>query len=141
MSVKFSSDKKLLELLSKILHENMGEGKVDVKTLAAQMGISPSQLNRRIKEATGKTTTAYILGIRLIKAKQLLAKYPDVTISEIAWKCGFADVAHFSHVFRRMVKQSPKQYASSLKRRKSKKKRMIFGLFFFINASNRQLHA
>ncbi|MBO4850213.1 MAG: AraC family transcriptional regulator [Prevotella sp.] len=110
MSTKNYSDKKLLKNLSQLLHKEMAEGKVNVKTLAKQMAISTCQLNRRVKEATGQTTSDYVLDIRLKEAKRLLGMFPDVTISDTARRCGFADTAHFSHVFRRKEGVSPSQY-------------------------------
>lgn len=114
MSVKTYSDKQLLEQLSQALQENMALGKVDIKTLANQLSISTCQLNRRVKEATGHTTSDYVLSARLAVAKRLLAQFPEITIFETARECGFADTAHFSHVFRRKVGQSPTQYIHGL---------------------------
>jgi AraC-like DNA-binding protein len=110
MSVKNYSDKKLLEQLFNVLDENMEKGKADIKTLATQLGISTCQLNRRIKEATGQTTSDYVMGIRIEKAKRMLSQFPEITIYDIALQCGFADTSHFSHVFRRKEGISPKQY-------------------------------
>ena len=110
MSVKYYSNKKLLEQLTKVLHKNMAEGKVDIKTLATKMAISTCQLNRRVKEATGQTTSDYVLNIRIHKAKRILRKFPEITIYETARRCGFADTAHFCHVFRRKEGMSPTQY-------------------------------
>ena len=116
MSIKYYSDKKLLDLLSKVLHENMEKGKVDVKSLATQISISTCQLNRRVKEATGQTTTDYVMGIRLQEARRLLGMFPEVTIFETAQRCGFADTAHFCHVFRRKEGMTPTQYVHGLKK-------------------------
>ena len=106
MSVKNYSDKKLLEQLFNVLEENMEKGKADIKTLATQLGISTCQLNRRIKEATGQTTSDYVIE----KAKRMLSQFPEITIYDIALQCGFVDTSHFSHVFRRKEGISPKQY-------------------------------
>lgn len=114
MSVKYYSNKKLLEQLSKVLHENMADGKVDIKSLATQMGISTCQLNRRVKEATGQTTSDYVLNIRIHEAKRFLGMFPETTIFETARLCGFADTAHFCHVFRRKEGMSPTQYIHGL---------------------------
>ena len=125
MSIKYYSDKKLLEQLSNVLYLLMVEGKVGVKPLASKMGLSVSQLNRRVKEATGQTTSDYVWNARLQEAKRLLGLFPEIPIFETARSCGFADVAHFSHVFRRKVGMSPTQYIQSLKARGTRKKRTI----------------
>ena len=115
MSVRTCSDKQLLEQLSQALQENMALGKVDIKTLADQLAISTCQLNRRVREATGQTTSDYVLSARLAVAKQLLAQFPEINIFEIAQRCGFADTAHFSHAFKRKEGLSPTQFAFRLK--------------------------
>ena len=121
MSIKYNSDKKLLEHLSIVLQETLESGKVDVKTLAETMSISTCQLNRRVKHATGLTAYDYVLATRLQKAKQMLGMFPEVTILETARNCGFADTAHFSHVFRRKEGMSPTQYIHRLKALKTQK--------------------
>ncbi len=110
MSVRTYSDRRLLEMLSEALHASMQRGKVDIKTLATQMAMSTCQLNRRVKEATGQTTSDYVMGVRLAEAKQLLAEFPEITIFETAQHCGFADTAHFSHAFKRKEGLSPSEY-------------------------------
>lgn len=116
MSTKYYSDRKLLEQLSNVLFLLlMAEENVDVKTLADQMGISVCQLNRRVKEATGQTTSDYVLSTRLEEAKRLLGMYPEIPIFETARSCGFADTSHFCHVFHRKEGMSPTQYIKSLK--------------------------
>ena len=92
----------------------MVEGKVGVKPLAAKMGLSVSQLNRRVKEATGQTTSDYVLNIRIHEAKRFLGMFPETTIFETARLCGFADTAHFCHVFRRKEGMTPTQYIHRL---------------------------
>ena len=121
MSMRYNSNKKLLEQLSKVLRQKMAKGKVDVKTLADAMTISTSQLNRRVKDATGQTVSEYVLSIRLHEAKRFLGMFPEITILETARQCGFADTAHFSHVFRRKEGMSPTQYVHSLKALKPQK--------------------
>lgn len=113
MSIKGSSDKQLFERLITYLFENMSRGEVDVKTLASVLALSPSQLNRRVKAATGLPVSAFIMRTRLDEAKRLLVQYPVVTVNEVARRCGFADSAHFGHVFQRQEGMSPTQYANS----------------------------
>ncbi len=91
----------------------MSRGEVDVKTLAAELALSSSQLNRRVKIATGLPVSAFVMRTRLDESKRLLAKYPVVSVTEVARRCGFADAAHFSHVFRNHEGMSPTQYANS----------------------------
>ena len=40
-------------------------------------------------------------------SKNTRSKY---TVNEIAWRCGFADNAHFSHAFKRIFHITPSEY-------------------------------
>ncbi len=55
------------------------------------------------------------LRIRIEKACQLLEEQPDLMVSEIAEKVGFADPLYFSRQFKQMMHMSPRAYRQSLK--------------------------
>ena len=111
-----TSDKKLSgqdnELLLKAVaavKEQMSSGSVSIEQLAGDLCLSRSQLNRRIKAITGVTTQQYVMRIRLEQAKKLLSD-STLQVSEVAYKCGFDDVASFSRAFKRTFSLSPSQY-------------------------------
>ena len=58
---------------------------------------------------TGKTTTDYINGIRMEKAADYLNK-GDLTITEIALRCGFDSINYFSRLFKRHYNVSPTKF-------------------------------
>lgn len=113
MSIKTYSDKQLFELLVKALFENMPSRQVDLCSLADQLSMSTSQLNRRVKAATGMTAKKFVTDLRIEESKRLLERYPNISVLEVAHRCGFADSAHLCHVFRHSVGMSPSQYAKA----------------------------
>jgi signal transduction histidine kinase/ligand-binding sensor domain-containing protein/DNA-binding response OmpR family regulator len=66
--------------------------------LCTQLGMSRSQLYRKMKALTNTTPSAYIRFYRLNTAKSLLQK-GEFTVAEVAWKVGYKDAAHFSKSF------------------------------------------
>ncbi len=92
----------------------MPEGQLDTARVAEELHLSPSQFRRRMQQASGLTPANYILTVRMDEAKRLLADYPKYNITEVAMRCGFADNAHFTHVFQRLFGMSPTDYISSL---------------------------
>ena len=90
------------------IHKKYGE-EVDIAALAAQAGVSQSQLERRFRQLLGTSPGEYILRVR-ISASRALLETTDRTIADIALAVGFYDHSHFTRTFRRMMSCSPRQY-------------------------------
>lgn len=93
----------------------MGRQQADVNTVASHLCMSPSQLRRKVQAVTGKTPAVYFLQIRLSNAQRLIDSQPNLSISEVATRCGFFDQAHFSHAFKEAYGLSPTQWAKRAK--------------------------
>jgi AraC-like DNA-binding protein len=74
--------------------------------LAEQLSLSAGHFNRAFKETFGESPHAYIIGLRLEMAQELMLSTAE-PLSQIAYTCGFADQSHFTKVFRRGVGQTP----------------------------------
>ena len=114
MTIKSYSDNLLFERLIPIIYKGMGNGRVDMKTISKEFSLSNSQLNRRVKAATGQTLSSFVMQIRIEEAKRLLAMWPRYTMYDIARECAFADSAHFTHTFRKYEGVSPTAYVKDL---------------------------
>ena len=79
--------------------------------LAKRMHLSESQLFRKIKALTGRSTAVYIRSIRLQKAKELLES-SRFTVSEVAFQVGFNSPSYFSRVFSKEFGIPPKSLRS-----------------------------
>ncbi len=90
------------------IHKHYGEN-LDLGGLAAQAGVSQSQLERRFQQILGTSPGEYILRVR-ISASRALLENTDRTIADIALEVGFYDHSHFTRTFRRQMSCSPKQY-------------------------------
>lgn len=74
--------------------------------LASRMHLSESQLFRKLKALTGRSTGGYIRSIRLLKGKELLQN-TQLAISEIAYEVGFTDPSYFSRAFSKEFGENP----------------------------------
>lgn len=74
--------------------------------LAEKCALSRSQLHRKIKFITGLSTTAFQTKTRLNWAMTDL-KMTDLTVSEIAYKYGYNDPAHFTKLFKKEFDTTP----------------------------------
>ncbi|MEV4539036.1 helix-turn-helix transcriptional regulator [Asanoa sp. NPDC049518] len=82
---------------------------LSLRRLAALLGISPAQLSRRFRAVRGVTPVAYLRGVRLQKARELLAETDD-TLQAIAERCGYRSAFYLSRVFSDRTGQSPSRY-------------------------------
>ena len=78
----------------------------DVSKVAA---MSPVSFNRFIKKRTGKTFVNYLNDIRVGYAARWLVE-KDSSISEIAFRTGFNNIANFNRIFKSLKKITPSQY-------------------------------
>ena len=74
------------------------QGNHGIARVAEMAGLSPRTFQRRFRSATGLTQRAYIQSLRIEKARGLLER-TRLSVSEIAWRVGYQDVAAFGRVF------------------------------------------
>ncbi len=75
-------------------------GPLRLADLADQAALSRAHFARAFRTATGLAPHRYVLQRRLHQARDLLRR-TGLPAAEIAARCGFADSAHFSRVYRR----------------------------------------
>ena len=102
-------DKAFLERIQAIVLEHLDKTEFDVKMLSKMIGLSETQLHRRLTALTGLSTGRYIYSIRLQEAKQRIEQ-TNLTISEIAYQTGFSDPAYFTRLFTKMFKYPPSHF-------------------------------
>ena len=73
---------------------------------ADRLAVHVNHLNKALQEHTGRSTTALIAERRAQEAKRLL-QLPNWTVAQVADSLGFAEVATFSHFFKRHTARSP----------------------------------
>lgn len=77
--------------------------------LAADLGISPRQLQRRIRETAGMSLTEYVQEARIRESCRLLAETAN-PVGSIASAVGYQDVKFFNRLFKRRTGMTPGQY-------------------------------
>lgn len=81
--------------------------------LSRQFSYSEAYFCRLFKRMTGLTLSEYLRILRLEYAQQLL-KQPQLSVADIADRCGFTDTAYFCHCFRRQFSQTPTSFRQRL---------------------------
>jgi len=105
-----SKDPKLqfVQKVVKLIHEDISNSNFGSEDLAKKLLISESQLYRKIKAITEKSTAVFIRSIRLQHAKELLST-SEKTVSEVAYEVGFNDPSWFSRAFKDEFGHSPSE--------------------------------
>lgn len=98
-----------LQRATDIVYREIHSPNFTSSTLADKLCLSISQLNRKMTAISGYNPTAYILNLRINKAKKILAT-EDISITEVADECGFYDLAYFSRTFKKQTGVTPSQY-------------------------------
>lgn len=102
-----------LKKVNEAIYRNLDNEEFKSVSLCKDLGISRSQLFRKIKDFTGFSTALYIRHIRMEASKELLTD-EAMTIRIIAYAVGFRDVAYFSRCFKKAYGVCPTEYRAAL---------------------------
>lgn len=80
-----------------------------LEALAAELGLSPVQFTRRFRAAFGETPSRFLKSLRLARARRLLGD-TELTLAEIAERCGYENGFYLSRVFTAETGLPPSEY-------------------------------
>ena len=103
------NEQAFLDRINAVVLEQMSTGNVDVETIASRLCLSSKQLRRKVYAITGETTVAYLMHLRLEKAREMLISQPNKSVSEIAMLCGFEEGGYFTKAFKQQYGVTPTQ--------------------------------
>jgi ligand-binding sensor domain-containing protein/signal transduction histidine kinase/CheY-like chemotaxis protein/AraC-like DNA-binding protein len=107
-----ASEEKLLEKVHLLIDKNLANPDLSVEMISNEIGISRVHLHRKLKELTNLTTRDLIRNIRLKQAAELMT-VKGLTVSEVAFAVGFANVNSFSVAFKELYGVSPTMFAEN----------------------------
>ncbi len=97
-----------IERVTNYLDHHYGEN-VPLVQMAALCGLSPCAFSRFFRKMTHQTFVDYRNSCRVRAVCRLLGE-TDLSITEIAYKCGFGNMANFNRRFLREKKMVPRDY-------------------------------
>jgi AraC-like DNA-binding protein len=103
-----SIDEKFLRKVRRVVDDHLDNEDFNMEKLGAGIGMSRSQIHRKLHALTNQSATQFIRSYRLERAYQMLRQKAG-NISEIAYAVGFSDPSYFSKCFSEQYKMSPSQ--------------------------------
>lgn len=95
-------------LLNNFLQQN-AKSVNDLDIFLKENGITTARINHLCKQEYGKTALQLLHERKLLEIKRLLV-YTDMQIKEIAYECGFEDVAYFNRYFKKYTEHTPNTF-------------------------------
>ncbi|MDE7420125.1 MAG: helix-turn-helix domain-containing protein [Muribaculaceae bacterium] len=105
-------DEDLVDRINAYINDNLSDPAMNVDGLSDAVGLSRSQLHRRMKDLMGVAPSDYIRNVKLRKACELLSR-GDVDIAQVAYSLGFNAQSHFSTLFKRYTGMTPTEYRTA----------------------------
>jgi signal transduction histidine kinase/DNA-binding response OmpR family regulator len=94
-----SIDEKFITRIKEVIEKHLSEEEFSIEEFAKEIGMSRTQLHRKIKALVGKSASQYVRSIKLNKAKQMIEEKKG-NISEIAYSVGFSSPSYFTHCYK-----------------------------------------
>ena len=116
-SIKRNNDLTVEKVLNYI-RENLTED-LSLEKLAEMSSLSPIYFHKCFKASVGKTLRDYVEEQRIKKAANLLVA-TELSLTDIAFECGFSSQSYFSYVFKRRMRVTPREYAQELQKQYEK---------------------
>lgn len=82
--------------------------KIILQDMAQQLHLSYDYFQHRFKELMGESPQQFLIRKRLEAAEQMLLE-ENVSITEIAQRCGFSNSAQFSSMYKKSRKKTPRE--------------------------------
>ena len=105
-------DQEFIQKILKYTMANINRNNFGVEDLSANMGMSRSNLFRKVKAVTGQTPVEFIFSIRMKRSLELLIEQ-KLNISEIAFQVGFENVSSFSRAFKKQYGMPPSDFGKA----------------------------
>ncbi|MDF3058446.1 MAG: AraC family transcriptional regulator [Rariglobus sp.] len=107
------SDSNRMFQIKWLVHSHLSNPDLSVAFLAEQLRVSPGHLSHLFGSGADGSLTQYIHQQRVARAIEALGSN-KLSVSEIAWACGFTDPGYFARVFRKQTGMTPQAYRKKL---------------------------
>ena len=86
---------------------------IDLDEIANKANMTPNAFCRYFKQRTNKTYFSFLNELRVENACKLLVGNKGLSVSEIAYQCGFKNLSNFNRKFKEVKNTTPSKYRKS----------------------------
>jgi signal transduction histidine kinase/ligand-binding sensor domain-containing protein/DNA-binding response OmpR family regulator len=101
--------KEFIDKCIAIVEAHLNDEKFSIKLLAKEIGMSHSNLYKRVRLISGQSVNGFVRYIRLRKAAELMIKQ-DCNVNEAAFQVGISDSKYFRIQFNKLFGMNPSEY-------------------------------
>jgi AraC-like DNA-binding protein len=87
--------------------------------MAQQCGLGTSAFSEYCRRVTNRSPMKYLARCRVEVAKDMLKSRPELSVTDVAFACGFQSSQHFATVFRNQVGRTPSRFREIPKGRRT----------------------
>lgn len=97
-----------LQIVEDYIHAHWNEP-LSLEVLSAATGVGARNIFHHFRKLRGKTPMQFVKEVRLGQARELLLRAPHLSVTEIAFTCGFGNPGHFAAHYRRRWGERPSE--------------------------------
>ena len=98
----------IIERALQYINENFSN-ELSLEAVARYAGVRPVTLSKNFSKKLGENFSTYVHFLRCNMAADMMKK-SDLTLSEIACRCGFGSIRSYNRVFRELYGMTPSEY-------------------------------
>lgn len=99
-----------MKIMISYIHDHYSED-IDVTDIASSVNICARECQREFKQTIGESPAHYLASYRMQKSATMLAE-TDLSVSDIAYSCGFQSHSYFTKRFKDRYGHSPSEHRS-----------------------------
>ena len=104
------SAKQLVDKIESYIIENYTKN-ITYKIFYEMFGYNETYITNVFRKVKGISPSKYVTRLRIEKAKEIIARQPDILLKNVSEMIGYEDSLYFSRVFKDMTGLSPSEYA------------------------------
>ena len=107
-----SNNRRVIESAIRYVNDNLTK-ELTLEKISAMFSYTPVYFHKLFKASCGKNLREYVEEQRIKRGVELMLS-TEMTLTEIAYECGFSSQSYFSYAFKKRMGYPPREYAKNI---------------------------